>query len=67
MHHEGMGVPRSYPEAMVWCRRAAEQQHTHAQYMLGLMHFHGRGVPQSHTEAMAWFRKAAEKQHAQVY
>ena len=35
-----------------WCRRAAEQGHTIAQYSFGVMCHFGEGIPQNYVEAV---------------
>jgi hypothetical protein len=47
-------VPQNYIEAAGWYRRAGEQGHATAQYMLGLMYDKGQGVPQDYVEAYKW-------------
>ena len=44
-----------------WFRRAAEQGHTDAQFLLGLMYDDGRGVLQDDEEATQVVRRAAEQ------
>ena len=59
MCYHGQGVPIDYGEAMKWCRLAAEQGDTFAQYNLGLMYYKGRGVPQDNVLAYMWINLAA--------
>ena len=42
-------------------RKAAEQGHADAQFLLGLMYDVGEGVPENDAEAVRWYRKAAEQ------
>ena len=42
-------------------RKAAEQEHVHAQNNLGLMYHQGEGVQQDSKEALKWWRKAAKQ------
>jgi TPR repeat protein len=42
----------------------AEQGHTIAQHLLGVMYNFGEGVPKNDAEAVKWYRKAAEQGHA---
>jgi len=51
----------NYKEAVVWLRKAAEQEHTNAQIYLGYIYDKGNGVTQDYSEAVKWYRKAAEK------
>ncbi|MCY4426066.1 MAG: tetratricopeptide repeat protein, partial [Halieaceae bacterium] len=51
-------------EAAAWFRKAAEQGHATAQFVLGLVYANGQGVPKNDTEAARWYRMAAEQGHA---
>ena len=55
---------KEYTEATKWIRKAAEQGHPDAQFLLGTCYENGEGVPQNHTEAAKWFRKAADQGYA---
>jgi uncharacterized protein len=59
-YHEGEGVPRDYVEALTWYRKAADQGHVGALFVLATM----QGVPRDYVEALNWFRKSAEQGHA---
>jgi len=61
MYSQGKGVPRDYPEAVRWYRKAADQGYAKAQYDLGNMYSQGKGVPQDYAEAARWYRKAADQ------
>ncbi|MCH8491515.1 MAG: hypothetical protein LAT81_16550 [Oceanicaulis sp.] len=52
---------QDYAEAMIWFRRAAEQEHAVAQFYLGNMYLFGRGVDRDYSEAVHWYRLAAEQ------
>lgn len=57
-------IPYDDTEAAAWLRRAADQDHMNAQFMLGTMYIGGRrGMPQDDGEAAAWFHKAVEAGH----
>ena len=45
-------------------RRAAEQGHPQAQYLLGYAYYRGDGVEQDDEVAARWYSKAAEQGHA---
>jgi TPR repeat protein len=45
-------------EDVMDCRKAAEQGHVEAYYILGCMYEQGKGVAQDHAEAVKWFLKA---------
>jgi hypothetical protein len=44
-----------------WCRKAADQGNSRAQFNVGQMYEWGNGVPQDFAEAVKWYRKAAEQ------
>jgi TPR repeat protein len=48
-------------EAVKWYRKAAEQNLTVAQDILGACYLTGRGVAQNPKEGIKWFEKAAER------
>ena len=59
-------------KALMWFRKAADQDHPHAQLHLGYMYEAGKGVRQDDKEAEKWwrmavagFRKAAKKGNPQ--
>lgn len=47
--------------ALIWIRKAADQDYDVALAHLGYMHLLGYGVPVDCSEARSWFRKAAEQ------
>ncbi|PKQ70985.1 tetratricopeptide repeat protein [Aeromonas sobria] len=53
-------------QAVMWWRKAAEQNHAQAQYRLGLMYSLGDGVPEDYRLAVVWTRQAAEQGHAKA-
>ena len=59
-----IGVPKNLVEAVKWYRKAAENGHAQAQYVLGKSYHAGEGVPKDQVEAFKWWRKAAEQGHA---
>jgi TPR repeat protein len=62
----GLGLAKDYVEAVKWCRKAAEQNHAHAQFNLGTCYANGHGVRKEEVEAVKWYRKAAEQNHAKA-
>ena len=59
------GSKQSEEQAVAWLRKAADNHHADAQYMLALMYEAGRGgLEQSNEQATAWLRKAAAQHHA---
>ena len=60
---DGEGVPESYPDAMAWFAKAAENGNANAQWKLGLGYFDGIGVPHDERKAVVWFKRAANLGH----
>ena len=58
-----VGIPENSDEAAKWYRKAAEQGHVTAQYVMGKIFHSGKGVPKEQGEAVKWWRKAAEQGH----
>lgn len=51
-----------YPtKAFEWFMVAAKQQHTEAEYYVGLYYQNGKGIPQNLDQAVYWYEKAAIK------
>ncbi len=57
------GVPRNPAEALKWYRKAAENGHAQAQYLMGKIYHSGKEVPEDHAQAVMWWRKASEQGH----
>ncbi|MDG6472008.1 sel1 repeat family protein, partial [Glaesserella parasuis] len=49
-----------YHQAVKWYQKAAEQGHTIAQGLLGIMYELGQGVRQNFTTAKMWYGKACD-------
>ena len=60
----GDGAPKDAGQAAIWYRKAAEQGHAAAQFLLGFLYDDGEGVPKDAGQAAIWYRKAAEQGHA---
>ncbi len=61
MYISGEGVEKDYYEAVKWYRKAAEQDFTDAQNVLGLLYENGAGVEEDYYKAVDWYKKAAAK------
>jgi hypothetical protein len=61
LYETGKGVPQDYAQAVVWYRKAAEQNLATAQYRLGVLYANGAGVPPDKAQSAAWFQKAADQ------
>jgi TPR repeat protein len=48
-------------QAVVWCKKAAEQGYAPAQGNLGVMYRNGHGVERNLNQAARWFQKAARQ------
>jgi hypothetical protein len=60
MYADGRGgLSRSEAQAAEWYRKAADQNLSLAQVLLGLLYATGRGVPHDDRQAFGWFEKAA--------
>lgn len=57
------GVPENHAEALKWYRKAAENGHARAQYLMGKSYHSGKGVPEDHAQAVKWWRMAAGQGH----
>ena len=57
---QGKGVRQDFKEAVVWYRKAAEQNEANAQSNLGGLYYEGKGVKKDLAEAARWYRKSAE-------
>ena len=66
MYEFGQGVPQSYSKAKKLFEKAAKQNHSSAQYNLGVMYEKGYGVEQSDSKAKKWWKKAVEQQGVRV-
>jgi|GEM_PF-358066 len=58
---------QDYIQAVKWYRKAAEQKHGYAMFILGKMYESGRGVGLSNVEAANWYRKAAEQGYQDAF
>lgn len=57
----GRGVAKDDDQAVLWFRKAAEQDFAAGQFALGAMYLQGRGVPADVGQAALWIQKAAEQ------
>jgi TPR repeat protein len=63
-YYHGKGVPKDFTEAVKWFRKAAEQGHAVAQFMLGVCYIEG-GFPEDPVEQVKWIRMIAERENAE--
>lgn len=54
-----LGLEAEPKTAITWLRKAAEQNSSKAQNLLGIAYEQGTGVEQSYAEALVWYMKAA--------
>lgn len=62
----GLDVVRSYDEAAMWWRMAADENNHDAEFMLGVCYEKGLGVEQSYQGAFDLFLKAAKQGNAKA-
>ena len=62
----GLEVERSYDEAAMWWKMAADENYHDAEFMLGVCYEKGLGVEQSYEEAFNLFMKAARGVNAKA-
>jgi TPR repeat protein len=55
------GEAQDYLQAAQWYRKAADQNHSLAQFNLGMMYAQGQGMAPDEGEAVRWIRRAAEQ------
>ena len=56
----GEGVDQDYTQAAEWYARAAEQNHSLAQYSLANLYVRGLGIKRDEAKASAWLSRAAK-------
>lgn len=56
----GRGIGKDDKQAVIWLRRAAEQEQDNAMCNLGWCYERGHGVPQDWKQAVEWYRRAAQ-------
>lgn len=66
MYKEGIGVKQNNTEAVKWLKKAANQNDTESQMVLGNMYYNGDGVKENKTEAIKWYQKAAENNNSRA-
>jgi TPR repeat protein len=59
LYVNGEGVARDYAAAMLWARRAADQDHAVGEHYLGELFRSGCGVPKDLRTAASWFARSA--------
>ncbi|MGY8526377.1 tetratricopeptide repeat protein [Paracidovorax citrulli] len=62
----GEGTAQKPAEALVWLKKAADNEMTHAQFAWGDLHERGDLVPRSLEEANRWYRRAGQGGHVQA-
>jgi len=60
LFEDGVILKQSYPSAVEWYRKAANQGYAGAQTNLGNMYYGGRGVEKNIDTAVGWFKQAAK-------
>lgn len=52
----GFWVEQDNKKAFEWCKRAAEQKYSEAQFNLSVMYDNGRVVEKDYLKAIEWFK-----------
>jgi uncharacterized protein len=60
-YDNGLGVPKSYKDAVLWYRKATEQGHAIAQTNLAVCYENGEGVPRDRGRAIELYRLSAKQ------
>jgi TPR repeat protein len=60
-YYKGVGVAKTFNQAIYWYRKSAAQGYAPAQHNLGWMFARGEGVAQDYHEALTWYLKSAEQ------
>ena len=63
LYETGVGVDQSWPDAVKWYSRAAEDDDPRAQYNLAWCYEHGKGVPRDLGRARELYQAAARKEY----
>lgn len=66
LYAAGDGVPKDYPQAVLWWQKAAEQGLPDAQLILATVYQNGMGVAKDDVQAVQWYRRAAEQGNARA-
>jgi TPR repeat protein len=66
MHFAGQGTAQSYPNAIIWLRKAASQGEPKAQFKLGSMYANGQGFVRDYQKAAMWFLIAESSGHPET-
>ena len=61
MYDDGLGIGMDHNKAFKLYKKAADQDHTLAQYKLGCMYYEARGVNQDFQEAIKYLKKQCSK------
>ncbi len=61
LYEKGVGVSKSYPEALKWFQKSARKGNPEGQNNLGFLYFKGLGVKEDDQEALKWFLKAVDQ------
>jgi len=62
-YDNGLGVPKSANDAVLWYGRAADAGHAGAQFNLAILYRDGIGVAKDPEQSVVWYRLAAEAGH----
>jgi uncharacterized protein len=54
LYYDGLGIPQSYSDAVLWFKRSADQGYEKAELNLGAMYGVGKGVHKNLIESYKW-------------
>lgn len=60
LFYDGTETAKSYEDAIIWWKLAADENHAYAKYMLGICYENGEGIEQSYEEAAKWYKKSID-------
>jgi len=63
IYFDGIGINKSYKDALKWYTMAAEKGDTDAMTQIGNLYDMGQEIPQDYKLALAWFQRAAMNGH----
>ncbi len=60
LYNSGVNVKKDQNKALLWYKRAAENNYPSAMFNLGNMYFDGKGIAVDYKNAFFWYEKAAK-------
>ncbi|RHZ89539.1 hypothetical protein Glove_13g49 [Diversispora epigaea] len=63
-YKDGEGIERDYKKSFEWFKKAAKNNYSYSQYMLGKFFYEGFGTKKDIVNAIYWLNKAKENGNA---